>query len=102
MILQRPLEDRKQMARQLREISMAKNQSKEDLIMDVTPEEVVREMEAQGVQNMIHGHTHRPAEHDLTANGEPAKRIVLGDWHENVWWLEVNPDQTPNLKKYPL
>lgn len=102
MILQRPLEDRKQMARQLRDISMAKNQSKEDLIMDVTPEEVVREMKAHGVQNMIHGHTHRPAEHDLTANGEPAKRVVLGDWHENVWWLEVNPDQTPNLKKYPL
>jgi UDP-2,3-diacylglucosamine hydrolase len=102
MILQRPLEDRKQMARQLRDISMAKNQSKENLIMDVTLEEVMREMEAHGVQSMIHGHTHRPAEHDLTANDEPAKRIVLGDWHENVWWLEVNPDQAPNLKKYSL
>jgi UDP-2,3-diacylglucosamine hydrolase len=102
MMLQRPLEDRKQMARQLREISMAKNQGKEESIMDVTPDEVVREMEAHGVQNMIHGHTHRPAEHDLTANGAPAKRIVLGDWHENVWWLEVEPDQEPILKKHPL
>lgn len=102
MILQRPLEDRKQMARQLREISMAKNQSKEDLIMDVTPEEVVRELEAHGVQNMIHGHTHRPAVHDLTANDALAKRIVLGDWHENVWWLDVKPGQEPALEKYPL
>lgn len=102
MMLQRPLEDRKQMARQLREISMAKNQGKEELIMDVTPEEVVRELETHGVQNMIHGHTHRPAEHDLTANGKPAKRIVLGDWHENVWWLEVTSDQKPELHKHPL
>ncbi len=38
MILQRPLEDRQQMARQLREISMAKNQGKEEFFMDVTPE----------------------------------------------------------------
>jgi len=102
MMLQRPLEDRKQMARQLREISMAKNQGKEESIMDVTPAEVVREMEAHGVQNMIHGHTHRPAQHGLTANEGSAKRIVLGDWHENVWWLEVEPGQAPELLKYPL
>lgn len=102
MILQRPLKDRQQMARQLREISMAKNQGKEEFIMDVTPEEVTREMEAHGVQRMIHGHTHRPAEHELTANGQPAKRIVLGDWAENVWWLEVTADTSPALKKYPL
>jgi UDP-2,3-diacylglucosamine hydrolase len=69
MILQRPLEDRQQMARQLREISMAKNQGKEEFIMDVTPEEVVKDMEAHGVQRLIHGHTHRPAVHELTANG---------------------------------
>lgn len=102
MMLQRPLEDRKKMARQLREISMAKNQGKEESIMDVTPDEVVREMEAHGVQNLIHGHTHRPAEHDLNANGAPARRIVLGDWHENVWWLEVEPGKAPELNKYPL
>ncbi|WP_341582173.1 UDP-2,3-diacylglucosamine diphosphatase [Marinobacter metalliresistant] len=102
MILQRPLKDRQQMARQLREISMAKNQGKEEFIMDVTPEEVVRELEAHGVQRMIHGHTHRPAEHALTANGQPAKRIVLGDWAENVWWLEVTPGASPILDKHPL
>ena len=102
MILQRPLKDRQQMARQLREISMAKNQDKEEFIMDVTPGEVVREMEAHGVQRMIHGHTHRPAEHALTANGQPAKRIVLGDWAENVWWLEVTPGASPILGEHPL
>ncbi|WP_305967341.1 UDP-2,3-diacylglucosamine diphosphatase [Marinobacter salsuginis] len=102
MILQRPLEDRQQMARQLREISMAKNQGKEEFIMDVTPEEVIKDMEAHGVQRMIHGHTHRPAVHELSANGLPAKRIVLGDWDKNVWWLEAEPGKEPELKKQPL
>lgn len=102
MILQRPLEDRQQMARQLREISMAKNQGKEEFIMDVTPEEVIKDMEAHGVQRMIHGHTHRPAVHELIANGLPAKRIVLGDWDKNVWWLEAEPGKEPELKKQPL
>ena len=102
MILQRPLADRQQMARQLREISMAKNQGKAETIMDVTPEEVVKDMEAHGVQRLIHGHTHRPAEHHLQANGQPAKRIVLGDWDTHVWWLEVQPGEEPALNKQPL
>ncbi|MCL7946192.1 UDP-2,3-diacylglucosamine diphosphatase [Marinobacter sp. ATCH36] len=102
MILNRPLSERQTMARQLREISMAKNKGKEETIMDVTPDEVVKEMEAHSVQRMIHGHTHRPAVHELEANGKPARRIVLGDWGENVWWLEVTPDQPPTLHKRPI
>ncbi|MBI43923.1 UDP-2,3-diacylglucosamine diphosphatase [Marinobacter lutaoensis] len=102
MILSRPLAERQTMARQLRDISMAKNQGKEAYIMDVTPEEVVREMEAHRVQRLIHGHTHRPAVHDLTANGQPAKRIVLGDWDKDLWWLEVRPDAEPALRSQPL
>ena len=102
MMLARPLEDRQQMARQLRQMSMAKNQGKAEDIMDVTPEEVVKELEHHGVQLMIHGHTHRPAIHDLEANGEPARRIVLGDWDTHVWWLEARSGQEPDLKKAPL
>lgn len=102
MILQRPLADRQQMARQLREISMAKNQGKEEFIMDVTPEEVVSVMEDHGVKRLIHGHTHRPAEHSLEANGKPARRIVLGDWDTHVWWLSVEPGREPVLDKTPL
>lgn len=102
MILQRPLAERQLMARQLRDISMAKNKGKEESIMDVTPDEVVKAMDAHGVQRLIHGHTHRPAVHELEAGGKPAKRIVLGDWDKNVWWLEVKPGQEPELKKHPL
>ena len=102
MFLQRPLADRQTTARQLREISMAKNQGKEQSIMDVTPEEVVKVMEEHGVQCLIHGHTHRPAVHELVANDQPAQRIVLGDWDRHVWWLTVSPDQEPALNKHPL
>lgn len=102
MMLARPLVERQQMARQLREMSMAKNQGKAEYIMDVTPEEVVKEMQAHGIQQLIHGHTHRPAIHELTANGSPAKRIVLGDWDKNVWWVEAKPGQEPQLLQEPL
>tara|TARA_R100001440_G_scaffold62701_2_gene82789 strand:- start:53997 stop:54722 length:726 start_codon:yes stop_codon:yes gene_type:complete len=102
MFLKRPLADRQLVARQLREISMAKNKGKDEFIMDVTPEEVVKDMESHKVQLMIHGHTHRPAVHDHEANGQPAQRIVLGDWDKHVWWLEAEPDRKPELKKEPL
>ncbi|MBE0484610.1 UDP-2,3-diacylglucosamine diphosphatase [Marinobacter sp.] len=102
MMLARPLKDRQQMARQLREVSMAKNQSKAEAIMDVTPEEVIKELERHNVQLMIHGHTHRPAVHELEANGKPARRIVLGDWHSHVWWLAAQPGKEMALKQQPL
>ncbi|MGO1463155.1 MAG: UDP-2,3-diacylglucosamine diphosphatase [Marinobacter sp.] len=102
LILARPLKDRQQMARQLREMSMATNQGKAEDIMDVTPEEVVRVMETHNVPRLIHGHTHRPAEHSPEVHGKTAKRIVLGDWDENVWWLIAKPEQPPELKKAPL
>ena len=34
-----------------------------------------------GVHRMIHGHTHRPAVHELTVDASPVRRIVLGDWY---------------------
>ena len=35
-----------------------------------------------GVDCIIHGHTHRPAVHEMQIDGKPAVRIVLGDWYE--------------------
>ena len=100
--LQRSVADRQTVARQLREISQAKNQGKAQTIMDVTPEEVVSVMESQGVQRLIHGHTHRPAVHELEANGRPATRYVTGDWHEKAWYIEVAPGTAPQLLSVPF
>lgn len=56
-------------------------QSKSLEIMDVTPEEVVRVMAHHDVDLMIHGHTHRPAVHEIQSESVPKQRIVLGDWY---------------------
>ena len=34
------------------------------------------------VDLLIHGHTHRPAVHNLDHENWTARRIVLGDWYE--------------------
>jgi UDP-2,3-diacylglucosamine hydrolase len=41
-------------------------------------------MREHGVRRLIHGHTHRPAIHALQVDGEPAERIVLGEWHDDA------------------
>jgi UDP-2,3-diacylglucosamine hydrolase len=52
-------------------------------IIDVDPGAVIRMMRDYQVDEMIHGHTHRPAIHALTIDDKPARRIVLGDWYES-------------------
>src|SRR3990167_5521617 len=59
-------------------------------IIDVTPSEVPRLMTKYGVRTLIHGHTHRPASHTLEVNGQRAQRIVLGDWDQQGWALQVD------------
>jgi UDP-2,3-diacylglucosamine hydrolase len=61
-------------------------------IMDVTPAEVVAALQHAGVQTMVHGHTHRPAVHQLEIGGRPARRIVLGDWYTQGSVLEWRDD----------
>jgi UDP-2,3-diacylglucosamine hydrolase len=59
-------------------------------IMDVNQDEVRRTFERFGVDCIIHGHTHRPAVHELQIDGKPAVRIVLGDWYEQGSVLRWN------------
>lgn len=76
------LEDRVQRATELRGRSRKAMRLKPKDIMDVTPEAVVDAMRQHNVRHFIHGHTHRPAVHQLNVAGESAVRIVLGDWYE--------------------
>jgi UDP-2,3-diacylglucosamine hydrolase len=85
-----PLSTRHKLARKLRSESRAKVQMKANEIVDVTPEEVPKVMAAHGVRTLVHGHTHRPAIHKLVVDGEPARRIVLGDWDRRGWTLQVD------------
>ena len=85
-----PLSTRRKLARKLRSESRAQTRMKAREIIDVTPDEVPRIMAEHGVRTLIHGHTHRPAEHALEVNGQSARRIVLGDWDSQGWALQID------------
>ncbi|QTN45384.1 UDP-2,3-diacylglucosamine diphosphatase [Ectopseudomonas mendocina] len=85
-----PLSTRQKLARKLRNESRTQTRMKASEIVDVTPEEVVKVMTEYGVRTLIHGHTHRPAVHELEVNGQPARRIVLGDWDRQGWALQID------------
>ena len=74
-------EQRLQVARQYRDESRSRTQTKSLEIMDVNCNAVIETMRSHGVTQLIHGHTHRPAVHELEIDGQAGKRIVLGDWY---------------------
>lgn len=100
-VLAQPLAARRMLAAQLREKSQSMNSLKAEDIMDVNQDEVVQTMKNAGVKRMIHGHTHRPARHLLTIDGEAAERIVLGDWHDKGWAVYVDGHKT-ELINWPI
>ncbi len=83
-----PLNKRLQIAARWRAGSKAANRNKPESIMDVSPVEVVRLMEHYKVDVLIHGHTHRPATHEVPLPGRIGERWVLGDWDQKAWTLE--------------
>jgi len=85
-----PLSTRRKLARKLRNESRAQTRMKASDIIDVTPELIPRVLAEHGVRTLIHGHTHRPATHELEVDGRPAQRIVLGDWDQQGWALQAD------------
>jgi UDP-2,3-diacylglucosamine hydrolase len=75
-----PLELRREKAAQYRTMSGQASSQKTEAIMDVNPQTVVETLKEHGAIQLIHGHTHRPADHQLDIDGQPALRRVLGDW----------------------
>lgn len=63
-----------------------------ETVTDVTPAAVEATFTRYGIDTMIHGHTHRPAVHDLHVNGRHCQRIVLGDWYTQGSVLRVDAD----------
>jgi len=52
-------------------------------IMDVNQQAVETMLTRHGVSILLHGHTHRPGEHEFQLNGVTARRIVLSDWYDS-------------------
>jgi len=93
--------ERLNMAKQARSESSSRNSALDDYLMDVNADAVAAAFRQHGVGRIIHGHTHRPAIHDLTVDDRPCQRIVLGDWYDQGSALFVHPDRI-ELRGLPL
>jgi len=80
-ILARPLKDRLRMAEEARRQSLEQTINLSMEIMDVNQDAVKKIIQSFKVDILLHGHTHRPAIHDVDLGSRKAKRIVLGDWY---------------------
>jgi UDP-2,3-diacylglucosamine hydrolase len=74
--LAKPLPERQQFAKDLREQSKARQQIQTDYA-DVDANTARAWLGDNDCKLLIHGHTHRPATHDL---GDGLNRMVLSDW----------------------
>jgi UDP-2,3-diacylglucosamine hydrolase len=101
-MLAQPLQARIALAHRARAASIAHQQAvrpqggdpnavKED-ITDVSQPTVDATFARYGIATMIHGHTHRPAIHQLAVGEQLRTRIVLGDWYEQGSVLRVDQD----------
>ncbi len=91
-ILMLPLFIRRALARHARNKSKKYHKTRGQMISDVVESEVIGEMERLNVKRLIHGHTHRPAEHSVALRSGAGERIVLADWREQGEALEVRND----------
>ena len=74
--LAKPLRERREIARQLRDQSQARKLATTQFA-DADLEATVLLLEQAGASHLIHGHTHKPADHQARAG---LQRHVLSDW----------------------
>ena len=98
--LSQPLAARRAQARGIRQESEARKQSGASYA-DVDHPAAVAWLQAAGAHTLIHGHTHRPANHAL-ARG--LQRVVLSDWDAAAWppRLETLRLSREGLERIPL
>jgi len=82
--LAKSLVDRKAYIAQLRSRSMTEKENKGSAIMDVSDEAVAALLREHGYPRLIHGHTHRPGNHEHIIDGHACERWVLGDWNNKA------------------
>lgn len=81
LFLLQPLARRRRIAADYRQRSRQATAAKETAIMDVNPETVRRFLQRYRADRLIHGHTHRPADHLIRLGSRECTRHVLADWH---------------------
>ena len=73
-----PLSMRRKKAAEYRRRSVEQQKYKSQDIMDVNQQAVEQVIEQTQTTWLVHGHTHRPAIHEID---DKVKRIVVGDWY---------------------
>jgi UDP-2,3-diacylglucosamine hydrolase len=97
--LAKPLAARHEVIRGLREKSKEVIAVKPAEIMDVNADAVRDAFRRHGVRRMIHGHTHRPARHEIEVDGARCERWVLPDWYGRGGYLALD-DVGPRLVSF--
>lgn len=101
LFLALPLFIRQRIAVKMRAGSKQANSGKESAIMDVNAQAVEETMARHQVNTLLHGHTHRPAVHQLEVKGQPAERLVLGAWHTEGSMIRLSEHET-TLISFPF
>jgi UDP-2,3-diacylglucosamine hydrolase len=105
--LDKPLRERQAFARDLRTQSEARKHTHTDYA-DVDANAARSWLQAADCHTLIHGHTHRPAQHDLDQH---LQRWVLSDWHASStparlevlsWQQDQAQSPTHGLCRWPL
>lgn len=89
------LRQRQRLAEKMRAGSKAHIESMDKsrpYIMDVNADAVADVFRRYRVDWLIHGHTHRPAIHEVDVDGRRVTRIVLGDWYDQGSVLRWSAD----------
>jgi UDP-2,3-diacylglucosamine hydrolase len=93
--LSKSINERVQLAKNLRDVSKTENKDKSFEIMDVNKMAVNQAFQDNNSSLLVHGHTHRPKIHEETYG----KRIVLGDWDKKLWYLKITNEDMKLLEQ---
>lgn len=96
----KPLKERLAIAEQARLQSLERTINLSLQITDVNQNAVKKTIIKYGVDVLLHGHTHRPAVHEIDLGGRKAKRVVLGDWYTQGSVVRWNL-RGPKLEELP-
>jgi UDP-2,3-diacylglucosamine hydrolase len=100
--LAQPLAARRAFAEQARTESRSATSAKAMEIMDVNQQAVQSLLAEHEIPRLLHGHTHRPAMHDIDDSAAGSGwRLVLGDWDKQGWYAEVDEGEV-RLESFPL
>lgn len=90
-LLSKPLVEREQLAAHYRKLSGEATAVKTADIMDVNQHAVQSFMAKHKADWLIHGHTHRPADHDFMLDGKNCRRLVLAAWtDESAQYIQLD------------